>query len=285
MLYPVFPQELFDHIIEFAQDDYCTPSLATTSLVSSNWLRTSRKYLFHTLVLQPPTLEGFLNLVSNRPTFLPCVHHLILDPSDKETESYICLDNQLLSWFPKLDHVKLLSIYGLEWESTDVLNRFFSSVLPSTTTLDLRVDFLQSTDCVKELFYAFSSLTRVVVTGTLRYHILYRLDGKHGVALTRLPEPDIPFLPNLKSLSFPRSFYPREFFIRNILLGSQQLNEFRVYIETAEGAHLIQNLVVFMKHHCLNTSSLQITLDESLCVGRETLKHFQIGGKLHFYLM
>ena len=275
MFDPVFPQEIFDHIIEFVQDDHCT--LATTSLVSSNWSRTSRRFLFRILILRPPTLEAFSSLVSNRPTFLPCVHHVILE--DDDYHNYLRLDNQLLSWFPKLDHVKSLSIRALKWESTEVLNRF-SSVLPSMTTLELWVDTLKCTESAKELLSAFSSLEMLVVACVFPY---YHHNALECAVITRLPESDTPFLQNLKSLSFPKDCYPREFFIRNIPLGSLQLNEFEVYIQTMAEKSFFQNLILFMKNHCLNISSLQVAFNNDLDLDREISEAFETGKKLFIW--
>ena len=256
---PTFPQEIFDHIIEFTQNDRDT--LATTSLVSSNWLLTSRQYLFRSVSLQPRTLEAFSNIVSNSPTFLSHVRELIIKPSYKYVNCgcyCICLNNQILSWFPQFPRATSLIIDKLKWESEEVLHSF-SSLMPSITTLDLRVRRYRSPDFIKHILSAFPSLTTLIYSG-------YPSSSHNFMNIpftpNRLSDSSGPFLPALKTLHFEENCTSWNFFMTSIPLESLQLSELKVMMPLMLNDGCLQNLVPFMRHHCLGITSLTLIMDD-----------------------
>ena len=263
---PVFPQEIFDQIIEHARTD--REVLLATSLVCRDWVQTSRRYLFESIILRPTTLKGFSTLCcptsSARPTFLHHIRNIVFERSRSSTANYfsmpapsVYLDRDLLGWLPVFKAVKNISIWSIEWESTEILHRF-SSLFPNATSLTLRADALNKLSNSLTLICAFPTLQSVYwsggVTDTLNHAPL--------IALPDLPRNRV--LPSLlTTLSFDLDSFSRDALIRSIPLGDLRLQTFEVYVCTSESLSCLHNVILFMEHHCLDVSVLSIVFHDT----------------------
>ncbi|KAJ7599072.1 hypothetical protein C8J56DRAFT_181475 [Mycena floridula] len=161
MVEPVFPQEVFDIIIDSGCSDRAF--LATCALVCSDWVSSSRYHLFRAITLAEDNDHKWLAML-NGATFLHKVHHVNIISKHKRRPQWT-----LNQYFEAFDHPGFDSIRSLSLTAGSVMGGTIPA-FTNITVLELeRVHFPEY-----ETIFSFCSSFNSLVTLSL---ILVVSDG------------------------------------------------------------------------------------------------------------
>jgi hypothetical protein len=114
--------ELYSCIVDQYWDDKI--ALGTCGLVCRDWLRSSRRYLFHSVILCPKTGPPFVNLLQSPNCTIPqYVRVLSLRDGRGQFSREKVWVQKFIRRFKRLPSVVCLTIEDLKWSSMDLMAR------------------------------------------------------------------------------------------------------------------------------------------------------------------
>jgi hypothetical protein len=108
---PRLPAELTDVVIDFLHDD--EDGLANCSLVCKAWLPATRYHIFENLVLDPWSIESFVDLITQPlATVAPVIHQLAIDMNRTRFHTIF---NLILTRLPRFHMLRRLELRRVRW--------------------------------------------------------------------------------------------------------------------------------------------------------------------------
>ena len=144
------------------------------------------------------------------------------------------------------------SQHRIKWEEAETLVHF-ASLLPNV--IDVGLGYHSNIAQVNHLFRAFPSL--------VSFSLGSNVDTTYQGPFIDLPQPvSNTIIPSHLQCLHLTCYGSRlgDRFIQRIPLGSIQLSEFYIQISTAEGRIYLKKLILFIRRHCLNVSTLRMAV-------------------------